>query len=355
MHRTWLTLHTWVGLAAALFIVVIAASGAAVVFENEIDRALNPATSYVTPAGPPLPVTELVKGAVASRPGDRAIAVRLPEAPWQSLEIATRGRVSVFVDPYTGRILGTRDRQKGLARSLHRLHTELLGGPIGRKVVDWIVALFLVLAVSGLVLWWPRKIVGVRRASSWKRRNFDLHNLVGFYASIVFLVIAGSGILIGFEKTTDPLVKKLNAWNPEPPPLTSTPVAGATAIDPDRALTAARAALPGAFASNISVPAGPKGVYRVLMKFPEDRTPAGRSRAYVDQFSGKVLFVENTRDAPLGTRILNLKRSLHTGDVLGWPTRILYFLVVLGAALQAVTGALVWWNARRGRATGRRA
>jgi uncharacterized iron-regulated membrane protein len=62
-----------------------------------------------------------------------------------------------------------------------------------------------------------------------------------------------------------------------------------------------------------------------------------------------VLLVENTRTAPLGTRILNLKRSAHTGDIFGAPTRALYFIVSLGIALQAVTGALIWWNGRRRR------
>ena len=95
------------------------------------------------------------------------------------------------------------------------------------------------------------------------------------------------------------------------------------------------------------VPVNPKAVYRILMKFPEDRTPAGRSRVYVDQFSGAVLLVENTRTAPLGTRILNLKRSAHTGDIFGALTRALYFIVGLGIAVQAITGPLIWWNSRR--------
>ena len=88
-------------------------------------------------------------------------------------------------------------------------------------------------------------------------------------------------------------------------------------------------------------------MFRILKKFPEDCTPAGRSRVYVDQFSGRVLLVANTRTAPLGTRILNLKRSAHTGDIFGTPTRALYFIVSLGIALQGITGALIWWNGRR--------
>jgi uncharacterized iron-regulated membrane protein len=174
-----------------------------------------------------------------------------------------------------------------------------------------------------------------------------VHNVLGFYSSLVILVITLSAVLIAFENATDPLVRRLNPAMPETPAPQSTPVAGARRISIDEAIAIGERALPGAFASNVGLPNGPKGVFRLLKKFPEDRTPAGRSRVYVDQFSGKVLLVENTRTAPLGTRILNLKRSVHTGDIFGAPTQALYFIVSLGIALQAMTGALIWWNARR--------
>jgi uncharacterized iron-regulated membrane protein len=154
-------------------------------------------------------------------------------------------------------------------------------------------------------------------------------------------------VLIAFENVTDPLVKRLNPSSAETPAPQSTPIAGATRLPIDRAIAIAEEALPGAVASNVGVPNGPTAVYRILKKFPEDRTPAGRSRVYVDQFSGRVLLVENTRTAPLGTRILNLKRSAHTGDIFGAPTQALYFVVSLGIAVQAITGALIWWNSRR--------
>jgi uncharacterized iron-regulated membrane protein len=170
--------------------------------------------------------------------------------------------------------------------------------------------------------------------------------VLGFSSSLVMLAIALSGVLIAFEATTDPIVRKLND-GPDPPAPQSTPSPGAARIPIDRAIAIGDSALPGAFASNVNVPAGAKAAFRILKKFPEDRTPAGRSRVYVDQFSGRVLQVENTRSAPLGTRILNLKRSAHTGDIFGAPTQALYFIVSFGIFVQAMTGALIWWNKRK--------
>ena len=348
VRRAFLLAHQWVGLAAAAFLVVIAVSGSALVFENEIDRALNPALSYVpNPDGRlrPLPLEELVARLNAGRPDDPIGGVRIADRSDQAYEFSSRLRRSTFVDPYLGRVLGSRDREKSLARWLHLLHTRFNAGDIGEQMVGWFSVAMLGLATSGLVLWWPRKIAALRSSSSWKRLNFDLHNVLGVYSWLVIVAITLSGVLIAFEAKTDPLVRRLNA-GPEPPAPQSTPMAGAKRITLDQAIAIGESALPGAVTSNVNVPANPKAVFRILKKFPEDRTPAGRSRVYLDQFSGAVLLVENTRTAALGTRILNLKRSAHTGDIFGAPTQALYFLVSVGIAMQAITGVLIWWNAR---------
>jgi uncharacterized iron-regulated membrane protein len=346
IRRSLLTLHQWVGLAAGLFLVVIAVSGSALVFENEIDRALNLSTSFVAPGARALPIETLIARVQAAYPQDQVTGVRVADKPDQAYELSLRSRQGAMINPYTGDVLGLRDHEKSVARWVHLLHTRFGAGEIGERLVGGFSVAMLGLAITGLVLWWPRKILTVGSAASWKRTNFDLHNVLGFYSSLVMLFITLSGVLIAFEGTTDPLVRRLNPVMPEAPAPQSTPVTGGTRISIDEAIAIAERALPGAFASNVGLPAGPKSVYRILKKFPEDRTPAGRSRVYIDQFSGKVLLVENTRTAPLGTRILNLKRSAHTGDIFGAPTQALYFIVSLGIALQAITGALIWWNGR---------
>jgi uncharacterized iron-regulated membrane protein len=346
-RRSLLALHQWVGLSAGLFLVVIAVSGSALVFENEIDRALHASTSFVTPAAQPLPIETLAARVLAAYPQDQVTGVRIADRPDQAYEFSLRSRQGAMVNPYTGDVLGLRDHEKSFARWVHLLHTRFVAGEIGEKMVGGFSVAMLGLAITGLVLWWPRKILSLGSATSWKRTNFDLHNVLGFYSSLVMLFITLSGVLIAFEGFTDPLVRRLNPQTPEAPAPQSTPVAGGRRLSIDQAIAIAERARPGALASNVGLPAGPKGVFRIFKKFPEDRTPAGRSRVYVDQFSGQVLLVDNTRTAPLGTRILNLKRSAHTGDIFGAPTQALYFIVSLGIALQAITGALIWWNGRR--------
>jgi uncharacterized iron-regulated membrane protein len=84
------------------------------------------------------------------------------------------------------------------------------------------------------------------------------------------------------------------------------------------------------------------------MKFPEDRTPVGRSRVWLDPYSGNVLRVWSTRTAPVGFKLNHLWiREIHTGDIAGWPTQLLACIASLVLPVLTITGTLIWWN--RGR------
>jgi uncharacterized iron-regulated membrane protein len=89
---------------------------------------------------------------------------------------------------------------------------------------------------------------------------------------------------------------------------------------------------------------------RVWMKFPEDRTPAGRTNLFLDPVSGEVLSAQSSRTAPIGFRVVKLwNRQIHTGDIFGLPTRILACVASLALPLLAVTGPLIWWGRVRRR------
>jgi uncharacterized iron-regulated membrane protein len=89
---------------------------------------------------------------------------------------------------------------------------------------------------------------------------------------------------------------------------------------------------------------------RVVLKFPEDRTPAGRTVVLLDPYSDEILSFNNTRTASFShnfTRMWN--REIHTGDIFGWPTKILACILSLSLPLMAITGPLIWWNRQRQR------
>ena len=348
VRSLWLKAHLWVGLAIGLPLIVVALTGAVMVFEEDLDRALNPAVSYVTPGDRSLPLDEIVARARTAFPAAQLGSVTLPEKRHHPVQIGStskEGPFTISVNQYTGQVLGTRsaaDREAGLARRIHLLHTRLFGGQIGEWLVGLITALTLFMAVAGLVLWWPRKIFSVKTGASGRRINFDLHNVFGLYASAAFLFIALTGMMIAFERWTDPLFMRLNAAAVPPLAKESTVIDGAPPKSVEALASAAHAALPGAFLKGLTIPAGGKTVIVAMMKYPEDRTPGGRSRVALDQYSGVALTVINTRTAPAGTKLVNLKRSAHTGDIFGATTRGLYFLTCLMLTGQVVTGLFIW-------------
>ena len=164
-------------------------------------------------------------------------------------------------------------------------------------------------------------------------------------AAIILLIITTSGLVIHYD-ALGALVRSLDAVPPAPPPAQPAGPVNAPRLSFDAIAASAREALSGANIVFISS-GGPKNPVVVAMRFPEDHTPGGRSRIFVDRNTGAVLGVTSTRAAQLGTRLDNLKRSLHTGDVLGKPSEAVWLLATLVMVSQVVTGLLMWWNARR--------
>ena len=124
------------------------------------------------------------------------------------------------------------------------------------------------------------------------------------------------------------------------------PVPGATSISAEQALGIAESAAPGAKPTFMQL--GSEGPMRIAMKFPEDHTPAGRTIVFLDRHTGKILSLKNSRTESIAykyTRMWN--REIHTGDLFGWPTRILACISSLTLPVMAITGPLIWWNRRR--------
>lgn len=348
MRSLLLTLHRWAGLSLGLVILIVAVTGSALVFENEIDAAMNPGLMLARGQGARIPLNQAVRAVREAYPEDPPSSIRVQPVGiftnGRTIEISLKSGLTAFVDPWNGSVLGTLDRAKGFARFLHLLHTRLVAGQAGEYFVGAVTFVTLLMSLSGVYLWWPRKVLALKKTSSWRRTNLDLHHVLGLYSSLLMVVICVSGVIIAFEGFTEPLLKKLDQTPAATANVQSTPIEGATPISVEDAVRIADAALPGARTTSINLPPPGNAVYRALMKFPEDRTPAGRSRVAVDQWNGAVLQKISTREAELGTAISNLKRSAHTGDIFGWPTQALYFLASLAIAGQVVTGFLIWWK-----------
>ena len=348
MRKILFNLHLYVALIAAVFVLILGLTGAIMAFEPELDHVLHPALSYVTPGDRRLTLVELGDAVAKAFPGERAAGFSVSNSPGISAGVFTR-RGQVMVNPYTGAVLGVRPPGPDFLTNVHQLHLRLLirnKGDTGKEIVSWAGVAMLILLTSGLYLWWPLKRVSVGAWKPGRRWWFDLHNGSGIFSLVFLLVLSATGVMIGFEESTVPMLYRMTSSAPAKPPNIPPPAPGAKQISPDQAMEIASRALPGTFPFQINVP-GPKGAYQIRSRFPEDLTPGGRSRVVVDAYTGDVLFAEGSRTAPAGARLVILNRALHTGDVFGIPSKTLMSLACLMAVVQVISGVTMWWKRTR--------
>ena len=352
LRKFLLNVHLWTGLAACLLLFVLGLTGAALTYETQIDHTLNRSLAYVTPQAQRLPLDELAANVRKQYPQARIVGVDLstsspsPDLAYSFSVVQGKLRQQVFVDQYTGRVLGARIPAKSLMVYVHQLHTNLLGGPAWSIVNTWGSVLLCLLAMTGIYLWWPRKIFGANFSVSGRRINFDLHNAIGFYASVFVFLFAFTAVVIHWENEAVPIAGFLTRSHAEEDPqLTSAaPGPGAKPISLESAYAAAAQREPGARVTQMSLATKPKDIVRVWMKFPEDGTPAGRTWMFVDQFSGQVLYERNARTTAIGWRyVKEWNREIHTGDILGVFSKVIALLASLAVAFLSISGPLIWF------------
>lgn len=349
MRRFIFNLHLYVALLAGAFIFILGITGSIMAFEPELDHLLHRHRSYVKPAGAPRSLSEISALISRSFPGERIAGYILASSPDTSYRVLLEKSGSAYVNQYTGEILEVQPDSMEFLDYVHQLHLRLLWrGPSrpGDQLMGWAGVAMLFLSLSGLYLWWPAKRIKVTPGATGRRWWFDLHSATGILSLVFLAMLAFTGAMMGFEKKTVPLLYRLTGSRPAQAPKVPPPPLGATPISPDQAMVIAHQALSGAMPFALLVP-GPKGAYQVRLRFPEDLTPGGRSRVVVDQYTGSVLFVEGSRTAPAGTRMVTANRALHTGDMFAMPGKAIMSLASLIAAFQAFSGLVMWWKRTR--------
>ena len=228
--------------------------------------------------------------------------------------------------------------------------------------------MFLVMLVTGLILWWPRRSsrgragwlrakLTVRWSARWKRVNYDLHSVFGLYVLLLALVVAVTGLVWSF-----PWVDKAIYWaatgggqkhTPDPPksrlPQAGTAAGGGmAAIDLAYAESVRR--VPEADRFSFEMPkeaTSPLSVWAVVVGNGSESSSYRWSGLYFDRYTAALLETELYADLDRGKKLSLMNYSIHVGKILGLPGQLLALAVCLVVAGLPVTGFLLWWN--RGR------
>ncbi|MCY1032379.1 PepSY-associated TM helix domain-containing protein [Corallococcus sp. BB11-1] len=243
-------IHLASGLIVGLVVGVMSFTGVALAFEPQlIDQADRDARHAAPPppGTPRLSVEAMLAKVKEARPGAQPTAVTLFPEPDSVVSVATGRNSAVYVHPFTGEV--REQGAKGLRAFFHTMedaHRWLaVSGEqraIGKAVTGVSNLAFFFLGLTGLFLWWPRKwTLRSLRPTLWfrgglkgKARDFNWHNVIGFWSLPVLLVLTASGAVISYKWASN-LVFTLtgnpapNAQGPSvsPPVPVPTPAPGA--------------------------------------------------------------------------------------------------------------------------------
>lgn len=348
-------IHLYGGLVLGGLLIVISVTGSALVFEDTLNEWLRPDLHHVTPSGEHVALDTVVGAVVEAYPGATPWIAALSTAPNDPVVVQLGPEApSVYVDPYRATILGERKPNEGFVNAIVSLHVELLAGRTGGLVVGVSGLLLVVLTITGLVLWWPRRLRRTWRALkvSWHRGvprfNYDLHRAGGFYATLFLLVTALTGSAFVFYPTTQQLISTLTATEPWPPPAPTVDEAqGVTtpmAVSYQDVMRAVERVLPEAEPTYLYFPASEEAPVTVRLRTPPEWHPNGRSFIYVRPSDAEVMRVDDARKAPWGAQLLQTFYPLHIGAVGGLLVKWLYVILGLAPAVLSVTGTIIWYQ-----------
>jgi uncharacterized iron-regulated membrane protein len=343
-------LHRYIGLFVGLILAIVGLTGSLLVFTHELDGiVIQQQFGQVVTQKQTLPLSAIaakIETAYRDRPDLKIAQFDLhPHAKTYRIRLIDKEdkHLEVFVNPYTGDILGDRSRDSAFFSRVVELHYSLFAGNIGTAIVGIVAFLVCLLSVTGAVLWpgWRKLTAGfkIKWNAHPKRLNFDIHKVAGIVAAVFLFMTAISGFCWNFYEQAAPAIYALTL-SPKPAELKSS-VATQTPIGIDEIVKISDAVLPGAITTFISVPTKPDEVYHIYKKQLQDAQYFANS-VEIDRYSGKVLRVNNSQTATLGDRILNAFVPMHYGTFWGLPSRILYVFVGLTPTILIVTGFVMY-------------
>ncbi len=342
LYRWVFNLHLLVSLALGLFISIVSVTGAILGFEPEIDRLLHRDISYVVPEGRVLTLRQLQDRVTAAYPDEPVVAMMPALADDLSWQVALPSGIA-YVDPYTGEILGIRERGESFLGTVRSLHVGLVGGAIGAFLVKWSTVAAVPLLVSGIVLWWPQK--RFRFSGSFRRRRswLDAHNSLGAAAGLFLLMLAATGSAMAFSDSMRPHLYRIFGEDPPPEaPRYTADFSEPFRVSSDQALNIATEAVPRAKPYRIQFPEF-GGTFVVTLNDPADRILGERHSVVIDPHSGAILLHRNPNYIHGVNRILAAINKAHTGSLLGIFGKFLVCVASLLTLAIFVSGIGMMW------------
>lgn len=363
LKKTLLFFHRWLGFISGLVVVIVSVTGCLFAFQDEIQDALYADYRKVEPQNKPyiLP-SQLTQIALKKYPAakttyygyygeDRPAVV--------GLDIPKIGTRYLYINPYNGKILFSQDISKNFFIIVEYIHLYLLLPPkIGSVIVGTSVILFVIIMITGIILWWPKRKSDRKRSFTikwggrWRRVNYDLHNVLGFYASSIAFILAITGLSIAFQWVDKGIYKAANlgksyGYELEEPKSDSTKKHLAIINPMDKAFKYVKHNSPQAHMFFLHTddtvqghPITAYAYYKSMHYYKSDIYD-------FDKYNAKLMRFIPHQDKSAGLKMNAMNYDIHVGQILGLPGKIIAFLASLICASLPITGFIIWLGRRK--------
>ncbi|MBE7175184.1 MAG: PepSY domain-containing protein [Mucilaginibacter polytrichastri] len=359
------TLHLWLGLASGLIVCFLGITGCILAFQQEIERAVQE-YRFVEPQDRSyLPPSRLGAIASAQLPGKHRHSITYGDAGDAAVvafyNIDPEYYFLAFLNPYTGEVLKVKDMSDDFFRIMINGHFYLWLPPaIGQPVVASATLCFFVLLVTGLILWWPKNKSArkqrftVKWTARWRRVNYDMHNVLGFYAMFIAFFLATTGLIMGFQWFSKSVYWLASGGKEQvlfyEPMSKKTPVKTAGEPAPDRVWKFMVKNYPSARTVEVHYPDSDTASISGVANFGEG-TYWNTDVRYFDQHTFEEITVNHSfgrkKDLKIADKIMRMNYDIHVGAILGLPGKIMAFCASLICASLPVTGFMIWWGRRK--------
>jgi uncharacterized iron-regulated membrane protein len=358
MKKIFGWLHLWLGIASGIVVLIVAGTGSLLVFEEELEHTFRSSFFYIeAPANAArLPLDNLTAYVQKENPAYKVSIIKVePEVDRSVIYLLGKGKgkdiknqLYVAVNPYTGKIIDSQPGNKRFFSVVLQLHRYLCMGEAGKLITGISCSIFTILIITGLILWWPKRNnrkqrFRVKWNASFKRLNWDLHAVLGFYVHIVLLMIALTGLVWSYKWVNNLLyiafdgnTKQQKIVAPKSIAVENTGIAYL-----DQIITKTNEKLP--YEGTITVRFA-EGDSLAISASKENRARHGNVSdfLYFQAGTAKLLKVRLYDDESKGTIARRWVYPLHTGSIYGIPTKILALIAALVAATLPISGFLVW-------------
>lgn len=370
-------LHLWLGLFSGLIVFIVCLTGA--IWALRINGWVGDTSNDEIQCLPTEQYENLLLPSQLSSKASTELGSDIPSNISYTKEKAAKVAIygknykSVDVNPYTGELIDGYSSSKGdgsfdLWRFVGTGHRCLwLPWEIGRPIVNYGTLVFVLVLISGLVIWFPKSKKAARNRLwfNWKkntptkRRIIDLHSVLGFYICFILLVLAFTGMVWGIEWWSKGVYaittggKELPEWNAAKSDTMSVDKSMTIEKAVDRVFVKLTEENPEAYSISIGYPDVKDNASVINATIYKRKDSYYDSDSYdFDRYSLQEIKVAGpysgkNADASFGDKLRRMNYEIHIGSIAGTPGRILVFFAAIFGMSLPVTGLYIFTKTRK--------